>query len=470
MRAFALVVGVGALLTAGAGAAAVERQAAPTVWSAAPVQALARAITQPRLKAHLAALAAIAGRNGGTRAVGTKGYSDSVAYVTRQLRAAGYRPALKTFSFDFFRETAPAVFERTSPGTRRYENGKDFLTFRYSGAGSLTAQVVPVDFAGNTSGCDVSDFGGFPAGAVALMRRGGCRFSDKAAVAQSHGAAAALMANDGLPGHIAPLMATLFGPGTRIPVLMVSSEVASELAASAQAGPARVHIDLSVATTRARVANVVADLPGKKSGVVLLGAHLDSVANGPGINDNGSGSALVLEVARRAKRLHLRPKHGLRFAFWGGEEVGLLGSTSYVQSLSANQRSRILDVLNFDMVGSPNFGRVVYAAEGQPRGSLRINQAFHAYFAARRLPVEEASLGGSSDHAAFAEAGVPVGGLFTGADEEKTAASAQRFGGSANLPFDACYHKACDTVANIDFGVLEQMADAGAVVALRLAG
>jgi len=465
VRIFVFAVALSVLLVAGAGDAAVGRTAAPTARSAAPEQALARAITQPRLKAHLAALAAIAGRNGGTRAVGTNGYSDSVAYVTRQLRAAGYRPALETFSFDFFRETAPAVFERTSPGTRRYENGKDFLTFRYSGAGSLTAQVVPVDFAGSTSGCEASDFGGFPAGAVALMRRGGCRFSDKAAVAQSHGAAAALMANDGLPGHVAPLMATLFGPGTRIPVLMVSSEVASDLAASA-----RVHIDLSVATTRARVANVVADLPGRKSGVVLLGAHLDSVANGPGINDNGSGSALVLEVARQAKRLHLRPKHGLRFAFWGGEEVGLLGSTSYVQSLSANQRSRILDVLNFDMVGSPNFGRVVYAAEGQPRGSLRINQAFHAYFAARRLPVEEASLGGSSDHAAFAEAGVPVGGLFTGADEEKTPASAQRFGGSANLPFDACYHKACDTVANIDFGVLEQMADAGAVVALRLAG
>jgi aminopeptidase S len=141
-----------------------------------------------------------------------------------------------------------------------------------------------------------------------------------------------------------------------------------------------------------------------------------------------------------------------------------------VQSLSAKQRRRILDVLNFDMVGSPNFGRIVYAGEGQPRGSLRIDEEFHAYFAARGLPVEEASLGGSSDHAAFARAGIPVGGLFTGADEEKAAGSAQRFGGSANYPFDACYHKACDTVANIDFGVFEQMADAGAVVALRLAG
>jgi len=470
VRVFVLVLGLVGLLAAGAGDAAVGRQAQPTVGSTSPEQRLARAITSRRLKAHLAALAAIAGRNDGTRAFGTSGYSDSVAYVTRQLRAVGYRPRLKTFSFDFFRETKPAVFDRVAPGLRPFASGQDFLTMRYSAGGNLTAQVVPVDFAATSSGCEASDFPGFPVGAVALMRRGGCRFSDKAAAAQSSGAAAALIANDGSPGHTAPIMATLFGPGTRIPVLIVSAEVASELAASAQPGPVRVRIELSVATTRARAANVIADLPGRKSGVVLLGAHLDSVANGPGINDNGSGSALVLEVARQARRLHLRPSHGLRFAFWGGEKLGLLGSTNYVQGLSAKQRRDLLDVLNFDMVGSPNFGRTVYAAEGQPRGSLRINEAFHAYFAARTLPVEEASLGGSSDHAAFAEAGIPVGGLFTGADEQKAAASARRFGGAADQPFDACYHKACDTVANIDFGVLEQMADAGAVVALRLSG
>jgi hypothetical protein len=469
MRVLTLAIGLAVLLGASAGGAAVERRAAPTGVSAVPTQALERAITRQRLKAHLTALGTIAARNGGTRAVGTSGYSESVAYVTRQLRAVGYRPTVKTFSFDFFRETKPAVFERVSPGLRHYEIGKDFVTFRYSGGGNLTGDVVPVDFATPSSGCEASDFAGFPGGAVALMRRGGCRFSDKAAVAQAHGAAAALIANDGSPGHTAPLMATLFGPGTRMPVLVVSSDVASELAASAQAGSARVHIDLSVVTTRARSANVIADLPGKKSGVVLLGAHLDSVASGPGINDNGSGTALVLEVARQARRLHLRPTHGLRFSFWGGEELGLLGSTSYVQSLSAKGRSQILDVLNFDMVGSPNFGRIVYTGQGQPRGSVRIDETFHAYFAARALPVEDASLGGASDHAAFAEAGIPVGGLFTGADEQKSSASAERFGGAANFPFDACYHKACDTVANINFGVLEQMAEAGAVVALRLA-
>jgi hypothetical protein len=179
---------LGVALTAGAGGAAGERRAESTAGSAVPAQALARAITSQRLKAHLSALAAIAGRNAGTRAVGTSGYSDSVAYVTRQLRAVGYRPRLETFSFDFFRETRPTVFERVAPGPRRYESGQDFVTFRYSAGGNLAAQVVPVDLAGTSSGCEESDFAGFPEGAVALMRRGGCRFSDKAATAQSRGA------------------------------------------------------------------------------------------------------------------------------------------------------------------------------------------------------------------------------------------------------------------------------------------
>jgi aminopeptidase S len=194
------------------------------------------------------------------------------------------------------------------------------------------------------------------------------------------------------------------------------------------------------------------------------------VANGPGINDNGSGSAAVLEIAREARRLHVRPKHGLRFAFWGAEELGLVGSRSYVQSLSARDRKRILGVINLDMVASPNFGRIVYDGDQAPSGSRRIENAFRAYFAARRLTVEQESLAGSSDHAAFAGVGIPVGGLFTGADDIKSANWAHRFGGSANVPFDACYHKACDTLGNVDFRMLGQMADAAAVVAVRLAG
>jgi Peptidase family M28/PA domain len=468
VRALAVTIALGALLVAGTGGAADEQTSEPAARAGVPAQALTRAITKQRLKAHLTALAAIARRNGGNRAAGTPGYTQSVAYVTRQLRAAGHRPRLHRFTFDYFRETREPILERVAPGTKSYQRGPDFLTMRYSGGGNLTAQVVPVRPTSASSGCESSDFAEFPGGAIALMRRGACPFSQKAQNAEQHGAAAALIANDGSPGRTAPISATLFAP-VRMPVLVVSSELSSELATLAQVGVVRLRIVLSVRTTQARAANVIADLPGRRHGVVLLGAHLDSVANGPGINDNGSGSALVLEVARQARRLHVRPKHGLRFAFWGAEELGLVGSRAYVDSLGSTQRSRILDVLNLDMVGSPNFGRIVYSGDGQPRGSVRIENAFRAYFAARRLPVEEESLGGASDHAGFAAAGIPVGGLFTGADEPKSpswpAASAAR--GQA---FDACYHKSCDTVANVDFGIFEQMADAAAVVAVRLAG
>ena len=465
MRALALAVGLGALLAAGVGGAATEGTARP---EAVPEKALARAITPARLRTHLQALARIAARNGGNRAAGTRGYSQSVDYVVAQLRKAGYRPRLANFTFHYFRETQPTVFERVLPSARSYQAGRDFVTMRYSGGGNVNARVMPVDFSSPTSGCEDADFAGFTSGSVALMKRGGCTFSQKVGIARTHGAAAALIANDGSPGRTAPLSATLLGPPPG-PVMVISSEVAAELAMLATISPVQVRIVMTVATTFVKAANVTADLPGRRPGVVLLGGHLDSVANGPGINDNGSGSAVILEIARQARRLHIRPKSGLRFAWWGAEELGLVGSRSYVESLTTAQRRRIRNVINLDMVGSPNFARVVYAGEGQPRGSLRIENAFRAYFRSRNLAVAEASLGGSSDHAPFAQAGIPVGGLFTGADEAKSADAARLFGGAAGQAYDACFHKSCDTVANVDFAILHQMADAAAVVALRLA-
>jgi Peptidase family M28/PA domain len=456
------------VLVAGAGCTVGEESHARP--AAAGPDALARAVTPANLRAHLVALAAIARRNGGTRAVGTRGYQQSVAYVSRQLRAAGYRPRLQSFAFDLFRETRPARFERLAPGAERYRPGGDFLTLRYSGGGTVTGQVAPVEPDSATSGCEPSDFAGFRPGAVALLRRGTCFMFLKARNAKAAGASAVLIANEGVPGRTAPIAATLVRPGIGIPVLMISSALGAELARSARAGTVRVRISLSVVSKPAQAANVIADLPGRsRGGVVMLGGHLDSVANGPGINDNGSGSALVLEVARQARRLGVRPAHGLRFAFWGAEELGLVGSSAYVHSLTGSQRRQLSSVLNFDMVASPNFARFVYDGDKEPPGSARIENAFRTYFAAHRQPVEELSLDGSSDHAPFAEAGFAVGGLFTGADERKPASAARRFGGTAGKPYDSCYHQACDTVANVNMRVFDQMADAAAAVALHLA-
>jgi Zn-dependent M28 family amino/carboxypeptidase len=466
VRGLVLTLVLSLALAAGCGS---ERGGEAEPGAVAP-EALARAVTAQGVKAHLVALAAIGRRNGGTREVGTSGYQASVAYVAGKLRAAGYRPRLQSFSFTRFRETRTPQFSRLAPGAEQYRRGRDFVTMRYSGGGAVTARVEPVAPDSASSGCESSDFGGFPRGAVALVKRGECFLFLKSRNAKAAGASAVLIANDGQPGRTAPVLGTLVRPGIGIPVLGISSSLGAELVQAARAGTVRVRIVVSVENRTARAVNVIADLPGRSNGVVLLGAHLDSVAAGPGLNDNGSGTALALEVARQARRLGVKPTRGLRFAFWGAEELGLVGSSAYVGGLSESERERIAGVLNFDMVGSPNFGRFVYDGDSQPAGSARIEQLFREYFAARGQPVEEISLGGASDHAPFAQAGIPVGGLFTGADEAKTSAQARRFGGRAGQPYDGCYHQSCDTLTNINFAALSQMADAAAVVALRFAG
>jgi hypothetical protein len=464
VRGLALTVALCALLVAGAEHAAdAGTEARP---AAAAPDALARAITPSRLRAHLVALAAVARRNGGSREAGGRGYQESVAYVVRQLRETGYRPRLHSFPFDLFRETRPPRFERLAPAAERYRRGRDFVTMQYSGGGVVSAPIAPVRIDQPTSGCHRSDFAGFPRGAVALLRRGTCFMFLKARNAKAAGARAVLIANEGVPGRRAPILGTLVRPGIGIPVLGISSALGSQLA---RARSVRVRIAVSAVSRRARSVNVIADLPGRSGGAVLLGAHLDSVANGPGINDNASGTALVLEIASQARRLGVRPARGLRFAFWGAEELGLVGSSAYVRSLGARERGQLRAVLNFDMVGSPNYGRFVYDGDNAPPGSARIENLFRGYFASRRQSVDEVALEGSSDHAPFARAGIPVGGLFTGADARKEASQARSFGGAAGRPYDACHHQPCDTIANVNLRVLSQMAGAAAVVALQLA-
>jgi hypothetical protein len=466
VRGLALSVGLSLVLVAGPGCAGAVRSAETTARpAAAGPDDLAGAVTPARLKAHLVALTDVARRNGGSREAGSRGYRQSVAYVARQLRQVGYRPRLQSFAFDYFRQTRAPRFERLAPDAERYRAGRDFVTMQYSGRGVVNAGVVAVEPASPSSGCDRSQFAGFPRGAVALVRRGVCFMAQKARNAKVAGASAVLIANDGAPGRTAPILGTLVRPGIGIPVLGIASALGSELA---RAG-VRVRIDVAAVTRRARSQNVIADLPGRRPGAVLLGAHLDSVAIGPGMNDNASGSALVLEVARQARRLGLRPARGLRFAFWGAEELGLVGSTAYVRSLGARIRQELSAVLNFDMVASSNFGRFVYDGEREPPGSTRIEDHFQAYFSEEGLALEEVPFGSSSDHAPFARAGVAVGGLFTGADAPKERDLTFRFGGAAGRPYDACFHQPCDTLKNVNLRVLGQMADAAAVVALRLA-
>ena len=207
--------------------------------------------------------------------------------------------------------------------------------------------------------------------------------------------------------------------------------------------------------------NLIADLPGGDlNNILMVGGHLDSVTAGPGINDNGTGSSSILEVALAAKASGTAFSKHLRFGWWGAEELGLVGSTFYVNSLSATEKSQIKTYLNFDMTASPNPGYFVYAGASQPAGSVAVQQTLVNYFTSIGVPTELTEVGGRSDHAAFARAGIATGGTFAGAEVTKTAAQAAKWGGTAGVAFDRCYHRSCDTTANIDVTSLDRQADA----------
>ena len=210
--------------------------------------------------------------------------------------------------------------------------------------------------------------------------------------------------------------------------------------------------------------NLIADWPGGDANqVVMAGSHLDSVSSGAGINDNGSGSAAVLETALAVSRAGYQPTKHLRFAWWGAEELGLVGSRYYVNNLSAANRAKISGYLNFDMIGSPNPGYFVY--DDDPA----IEKTFKDYFAGLNVPTEIETEGdGRSDHAPFKSAGVPVGGLFTGASRTKTAAQAAKWGGTSGQSFDRCYHSSCDTTSNINDTALDRNSDAVAYAVWEL--
>jgi len=190
------------------------------------------------------------------------------------------------------------------------------------------------------------------------------------------------------------------------------------------------------------------------------------VIEGPGINDNGSGTAVNLETAVQISKLKLVPNQKLRFAFWGAEEAGLLGSEYYVSKLSNNALGKIYANLNFDMLGSPNYVRFVYDGDGSsegvvgPPGSAQIESIFNDYFASKNLATVPTAFDGRSDYGPFIEAGIPAGGLFSGAEGEKTAEEAAIYGGTAGEWYDPCYHQACDDITNLSTKALAELGDA----------
>ncbi len=413
----------------------------------------------------------IADVNGDTRAAGTPGYEASGAYVEGLLTQAGYRVTRQPFSYDQFILNSSAMQQTTPQVT--YVEDVDFAAMSYSGSGTVTApvQAVDINLAGDrasTSGCEAADFAGFTPGNIALIQRGTCTFRVKVDNAAAARAAAVIVFNQGnvVPGddRLGLFGGTLDPPVAAIPAVSTTFARGEEWANTAGL-QMQVVVDATIKTTASF--NVLADTPrGRADRTVIVGAHLDSVAEGPGINDNGSGSAAILETALQMAKLGIQPTNRVRFAFWGGEEDGLIGSDYYVSQLDARALKQHAVNLNFDMVGSPNFVRFVYDGDGSafgttgPNGSARVEQVFLDYFASQKLPTEPTEFDGRSDYFAFINNGIPAGGLFTGAEGLKTPAEAAVYGGEAGKPYDPCYHQGCDTISNLNNTALDQMSDA----------
>jgi Zn-dependent M28 family amino/carboxypeptidase len=219
----------------------------------------------------------------------------------------------------------------------------------------------------------------------------------------------------------------------------------------------RLAVDATVEPRRTE--NVIADTTtGRPDRTVVVGSHLDSVPEGPGINDNGSGSATGLEVALQIAKLDIQPRNRVRFAFWGAEESGLVGSQYYVDSLTQRQIKDIAVNLNFDMVASPNYVRFVYDGDASDTDSLGstgsgvVEDVFTDYFDSQGLASEPTAFDGRSDYDAFINVGIPAGGLFTGAEDKKTEAEAAVYGGVPGVAYDPCYHQACDSLTPVADG------------------
>jgi Zn-dependent M28 family amino/carboxypeptidase len=443
-----------AALTAGV-ALATPAYAAPNNNS---VSKLTKAVTLDGVMEHLEAFQDIADVYG-DRAAGRPGYEASVDYVVEQLEMAGYVPVVQSFEFDYFDENNELI--RISPNPRTFEDEAEFTRNTFdsgSPEGTATGALYLVDLVLNpagapnssSSGCEPGDFAGMPAGSIALVQRGTCGFAVKVLNAQAAGAAAVVVMNEGQPGRTGLINMIGDATGLTIPAVFATYATGVDLAAyPGSIVKVTVSYDADVRTAW----NVLAETKtGKDDNVVMAGAHLDSVQDGAGINDNGSGSAALLEVAIQMSKV--KPNNTVRFAWWGAEESGLLGSEHYVANLTDEEIGDIALYLNFDMIASPNYTFGIYDGDESdfvapvdvPEGSAQIEELFESFYSGLGEPYKGTEFSGRSDYGPFIAVGIPAGGLFTGAEATKTAAEADLWGGVVGAQLDPCYHEPCDNL------------------------
>ena len=452
---------------------------------------LREAVTVAGIMEHQNAFQDIGTITGGNRLSGTAGYDASADYVAERAEAAGLEVSRFDFDYDLdlLADFTPPVLSVTAGGPARafvpgiggtlFSDG-DFGSMYASPSGDLTRPVWAADVdldpataASNTSGCQAADYAGMPPGAIVLLQDGtSCSLGTKFFGAQQLGAGA-IVFFDAAGGTWINV------DGIAIPSVAATLETATALANGVERGAtgltARLKVDWRPGTYP--TSDVIAETPdGDPDSVIVVGAHLDSVGVGPGINDNGSGSATILEIAEQIRKV--KPRHKIRFIWFGAEEHGLLGSQAYVDSLPEGERDKIAAMLNFDMVASPNFVRFVYDGDlsdseppegGAPPASAEIEQLFLDYF-------EEQGLADRADgvrrplrlravHLRRHPGRRPVHGR-RGDQDRGGGRDLRRHRRGAVRP---CYHLGCDDTGNLSDVALDQMSDAAAHATITLA-
>ena len=395
------------------------------------------------------------------RALGTKGYEEASEYVEKVLTDLGYEVERQNFtvpSQKFGKIELKVDGETVKAQSLSYTEGtEDPITD--------AALVLPVDDnygdnAGGELGCSTDDFDETAKDAIVLVQRGECAFSEKVVNASEKGAAGVIVYNN----EEGDLNATL---GERFegsaPAVSVDQATGDSLRDQVTAEGADVKASLTLETEflESETWNILAETKaGDPNNVHMLGAHLDGVPEGPGINDNASGVAGVLAVAKGLANHDRDVDNKVRIGIWGAEEVGLVGSTHYVESLSEEELGKITSYLNYDMIGSNNYAVSTLDANGDyrdipedvkvPEGSVELEKLYTDYFDSVDQPYIGAEFSGRSDYQAFMDAGIPVGGVNSGADEVKTEEEAKLFGGEVGKQLDTNYHQITDTLENVN--------------------
>ncbi|MEU2603369.1 M28 family peptidase [Streptomyces albus] len=448
-----------------------EGTTAATGRSAGAVTAdeLAQQVRGRDVLPHLEAFQRIADASGGDRGYNRPGFTRSVRYVTAQLTKAGYQVRQQKVPYTDFDVTEEKLAARSGDGQER---DVPILMTRFTPSTDADGIEAPlVALPDGRNGCSDADYEGVAArGAVVVLGRNACGFGLQQQVAARAGARAVVMYYPTpSPDNNYRLMG-IPRENFVIPMGMVSQTDGERLARQAASGDAaRVRLTLRAQDVRRTTVNLIAETRGgDPDDVVVMGGHLDSVPESPGINDNASTAGTVLRTALAMAPHQDQLRNKVRFMWWGAEELIDVGSYYYVENLSPAERGRIAAVINGELLAPSNHARFVW--DPGTGGSHELAEMFAGYFDRKGLPYERQDPGAiGSDHLPFQEAGIPAGGIDGGNLKVKSAEQQARYGGTAGQMFDPCYHQKCDRLEAIDRTVLDQNAPALAWVVARLA-